>query len=176
MRVIAGEAKGRRLIAPRGLTTRPATDRLRESVFGMLGARCEGARVLDLFAGSGALGIEALSRGAASATFVERDAAAADAMRRNLEATGFAHRATVVRGDVEAFLRGTVGAFDLVFVDPPYAETVLLSLLLAGPDLRRLSTGTVLVRAQQKHAPPVPDHWTAERERVIGDDVVRFLS
>ena len=176
MRVIAGAAKGRRLLAPRGTSTRPATDRVRQSIFGTLGSRCEDARVLDLFAGSGALAIEALSRGAASATFVERDPAAVEAIRRNLATTGFIDRATIARGDASAFLRGTIERYDLVFVDPPYAEIELLALLLAGPDLRRVASGLVLVRAQRRHAPPTPDQWTTERERVVGDDLVRYLS
>lgn len=176
MRVIAGEAKGRRLVAPRGATTRPATDRVRESIFGTLGSRCEGARALDLFAGSGALGVEALSRGAASATFVERDAAAVEAIRRNLATTGFGDRATIVRGDASAVLRVTTERYELVFVDPPYADVELLVLLLAGPDLRRVAGGLVVVRVQRRHAPPTPDQWTIERERVVGDDVVLYLS
>ena len=175
MRVIAGLAKGRRLVAPAGTTTRPASDRLRESVFGTLGARCVDARVLDLFAGSGALGIEALSRGAASATFVERDAAAIRAIQRNLEATGFGGRATIARGEVTSFLRATTETFDLVFCDPPYADVDVLAILLAGPDLRRVTRGLLVLRALRKHAPGVPEQWAVERERSVGQDVVRYL-
>lgn len=124
MRVIAGEAKGRRLAAAPG--TRPTADRVKEALFSALGSRLPGARVLDLYAGSGALGIEALSRGAAAAVFVERDAAAAAALRRNLEATGLADRATVVHGAVERYVAGPSPAapYDLVLADPPYAEGV----------------------------------------------------
>lgn len=175
MRVIAGEAKGRRLTAPRGTTTRPATDRLRESLFAQLGARCEGAVTLDLFAGSGALGIEALSRGAARCTFVERDAGAVEAIRRNLESTRFAERATVARGDVAAFLRATTEEFDLVFCDPPYADADLLAILLAGPELRRVTRGLLVVRALRRDAPAAPEQWSVARERVIGQDLVRLL-
>ncbi|MFN2617128.1 MAG: 16S rRNA (guanine(966)-N(2))-methyltransferase RsmD [Thermoleophilaceae bacterium] len=118
MRVVAGAFKGRRLQAPRGKRTRPTADRVREALFSMLGD-VSGARVLDLYAGSGALGIEALSRGAARALFVDSDRAAVAAIRRNLEAVDSA--AEVRRQDVVRFLAaGTGGTFDLVFVDPPY--------------------------------------------------------
>jgi 16S rRNA (guanine966-N2)-methyltransferase len=118
MRVVAGAYKGRRLHAPPGSRTRPTADRVREALFSILGD-VSGARVLDLFAGSGALGIEALSRGAASAVFVERDARAVAAIERNLEAVGTSV-ATVRRQDALAFLAAPGGTYDLVFVDPPY--------------------------------------------------------
>ncbi len=176
MRVIAGEAKGKRLQVPRGTVTRPATDRLRESLFGTLGERVVDANILDLFAGSGALGIEALSRGAGRATFVERDATALAAIRRNVEATGFAGRSTIARGDVASYLRLTTQRFDVVFADPPYADADLLAILLAGPDLRRVTRGVLVVRSLRKRAPAVPDQWTIDRARDIGEDLVRYLS
>lgn len=126
MRVVAGTFKGRRLAAPRGTRTRPTADRVREALFSMLGD-VGGARVLDLHAGSGALGIEALSRGADSAVFVERDAQAVAAIERNLAAVGA--EATVLRQDVVRFLARADGAFDLVFCDPPYDSAAGL----AGP-------------------------------------------
>ena len=113
MRVVAGEFKGRRLHTPRGSRTRPTADRVREALFSMLGD-VSGARVLDLYAGSGALGIEALSRGAKSALFVERDRQALAALRRNLEAVGA--DADVRREDARSFLARAEGKFDLVFV------------------------------------------------------------
>jgi 16S rRNA (guanine966-N2)-methyltransferase len=126
VRVVAGSFKGRRLAAPRGTRTRPTADRVREALFSMLGD-VGGARVLDLYAGSGALGIEALSRGADSAVFVERDARAVAAIERNLAAVGV--EANVVRQDVVRFLARADGAFDLVFCDPPYDSAAGL----AGP-------------------------------------------
>jgi 16S rRNA (guanine966-N2)-methyltransferase len=117
VRVVAGEFKGRRLHAPRGSRTRPTADRVREALFSMLGD-VSGARVLDLYAGSGALGIEALSRGAESAVFVERDRAALATLARNREAVGA--NAEVRRQDVGRFLARPEGTFDLVFCDPPY--------------------------------------------------------
>jgi 16S rRNA (guanine966-N2)-methyltransferase len=131
VRVVAGTFKGRRLTAPRGTRTRPTADRVREALFSMLGD-VGGARVLDLYAGSGALGIEALSRGADSAVFVERDAQALAAIERNLAAVGA--EATVARQDVLRFLAHADGAFDLVFCDPPYD----FASRLAGPLAERL--------------------------------------
>jgi 16S rRNA (guanine966-N2)-methyltransferase len=122
VRVVAGLYRGRRLEAPPGRSTRPTADRVREALFSILGP-IEEARVLDLYAGSGALGIEALSRGAREAVFVDRDARAVAAIRRNLDALGI--DAAAHRGDVLAWLRtAATGAqtFDLVFADPPYSS------------------------------------------------------
>ncbi|HET7484800.1 MAG TPA: RsmD family RNA methyltransferase [Solirubrobacterales bacterium] len=122
MRVIAGELGGRRLVAPRGWKVRPTSDRAREAIFSVLGARVEGAAVLDLFCGTGALAIEALSRGAARATLVDRDTRAA---LGNVENLGLGERVELVRADVTRWLSGLPGGedaprFDLVFVDAPY--------------------------------------------------------
>ena len=119
MRVIAGQFRGRRLQAPVGARTRPTADRVREALFSMLGD-LSGVRVLDLYAGSGALGIEALSRGAESAVFVERDRQALAALRRNLEAVGA--DAEVRSQDALRFIARPEGVFDLVFCDPPYDD------------------------------------------------------
>jgi 16S rRNA (guanine966-N2)-methyltransferase len=136
VRVIAGDFKGRRLHTARGTRTRPTADRVREALFSMLGD-VSGARVLDLYAGSGALGIEALSRGAESALFVERDEPALAALRRNLEAVGA--DAEVRRKDVLGFLARPEGTYDLVFCDPPYddAPRVAAPLAEALPSLAR---------------------------------------
>jgi 16S rRNA (guanine966-N2)-methyltransferase len=131
LRVVAGTFKGRRLAAPKGTGTRPTADRVREALFSMLGD-VGGARVLDLYAGSGALGIEALSRGAVSAVFVERDARAVAAIERNLVAVGVG--APVARQDVIRFLARAEGPYDLVFCDPPYDSASGL----AGPLAERL--------------------------------------
>ena len=119
MRVIAGTARGTRL-APVPDGVRPTSDRVRESVFNSLGQFFEGGRVLDLYAGTGALGIEALSRGCERAVFVERDRRARAAIRRNLERTGFAGRAEIVGGEVELQLGRLAGPYSLIFADPPY--------------------------------------------------------
>lgn len=126
MRVIAGEARGRRILVPRGLAVRPSGARLRESAFGILEHRgaIRASRVLDLFAGSGVLGIEALSRGATSALAMERSPEAAQMIAENARYCGFSDRHQVARGDVETLLNELPAgdAFDLVFLDPPYGK------------------------------------------------------
>ena len=122
MRVIAGDLKGQRLVAPRGWKVRPTSDRAREAIFSVLGERVAGARVLDLYCGTGALAIEALSRGAARATLVDRDTRAA---LGNVERLGLGGRAELVRADASRWLAGRTGGedaplFDLVFIDAPY--------------------------------------------------------
>jgi 16S rRNA (guanine966-N2)-methyltransferase len=165
MRVVAGAFKGRRLQAPRGVRTRPTSDKVREALFSLL-RDVSGARVLDLYAGSGALGIEALSRGAASAMFVERDPGAVAALRRNLEAVGV--EADVRRQDALRFLAGEPGTFDLVFVDPPYDSAVRV----AGPLSERLpavlTQGARIVTESDKRT-PLELALPLELERVYGD-------
>jgi 16S rRNA (guanine966-N2)-methyltransferase len=135
VRVVAGSAKGRRLVAPEGRDTRPTSDRVRESIFNALFSldAIEGATVLDLFAGSGALGIEALSRGADHCTFVEPARPALTALRANLDAAGLADRATVVAGSAEAYLTRRPVAVDLALCDPPYTFDDWPALLAALP-------------------------------------------
>jgi len=122
MRIIAGEYRSRRLLSPDGLHTRPMPDRVRESVFGMLGVRVEGAAVVDLFSGSGAIGLEALSRGAASSIMVDNDKGACQLIQRNIESLQCADRARAVQGDAlgSAILARCPRPIDLVFLDPPY--------------------------------------------------------
>ena len=125
MRIIAGSRKGHRITAPKGLDTRPTSDRVRENVFNIVAPWVEGARVLDLYAGSGAMGLEALSRGAKTAVFVESDREAARAIERNLDKLGLTG-ARIVRGDAATGLAHEVGAgrkYDLVLADPPYVMT-----------------------------------------------------
>ncbi len=122
MRVIAGELRGRRIEVPRKGDIRPTYDRVRESVFSIIGPRIEGARVLDLFAGTGSLGIESLSRGARSVTFVEQDRDVASVLTDNIDRLGLKPESTVLRLAVARFLSGgrDRAAFDIVFADPPY--------------------------------------------------------
>ncbi|MCW3030430.1 MAG: rsmD [Solirubrobacterales bacterium] len=176
MRVIAGELGGRRLQAPRGRTTRPTSDRVREALFSMLGD-VAGARALDLFAGSGALGIEALSRGAAEALFVERDPLALRALRANLGSLGLVPpRATVLAGDALSALRSTRKAketYDLLFIDPPYSQardwTAELSAALS-PLLR--PQARVVVESDRRA--PLRLGLELERERRYGDTSIRI--
>jgi 16S rRNA (guanine966-N2)-methyltransferase len=168
VRVVAGSARGRRLVAPDGRDVRPTTDRVREAVFNALGSlgAVDGARVLDLFAGSGALGIEALSRGAAHATFVERDRRARQTVDRNLATAGLADRATVVAEAAEPFLARVAGGppFDLALLDPPYAYDAWDTLLGA------LRAAVVVVESDREVA--LPDGWQVVRSKGYGSTLV----
>ena len=124
MRVITGAARGRRLKELEGYETRPTTDRVKEGVFNIVQFDIEGRKVLDLFAGTGQLGIESLSRGAASAVFVEQRRDAAALIRDNLKITNLGENARVVCGDALAFLSSAREKFDLIFIDPPYAANL----------------------------------------------------
>ena len=179
MRVIAGEAKGRPLVVPRGGGTRSATDRIRETLFAILEPVLDGARVLDLFAGAGTLGIEALSRGAIHATFVERGAEAVRALRRNLVATNFSGRSEVVVANVVTYLdsRRPDQLFDLVFSDPPFTEVGTAETTLAHAGLRSAVApeGLVVARAHGKHLPAVPAYVHVSRVKEIGEEKLLFL-
>jgi 16S rRNA (guanine966-N2)-methyltransferase len=142
VRIVGGSRKGATIYAPKGRDTRPTSDRVREAIFAIL-ASVEGAHVLDLFAGSGALGLEALSRGAAGATFVENDPTAAKTIERNLEKLGLEGR--IVRSDVRRYIAGTDLRFDVVFVDPPYEMVESLRMPLAEHLPRVLSEGGSVV-------------------------------
>ncbi len=184
MRVIAGTAGGRPLRSPRGHRTRPTADRVREALFSSLGAELAGARVLDLFAGSGALGIEALSRGAAWATFVERDPKALAVVAANLASTGLASRASVVRGEAARFCaepRG--GPFDLVFCDPPYEQPLatVVALVERLGDARGLAPGARVVFERDRRDSEVTSRpelgrvLVEDRRRSYGDTVLLYL-
>ncbi len=169
MRIIAGKAKGRKLVAPDTQATRPATDRVREALFSSIGPLVEDARVLDLYAGSGSYGLEALSRGAASALFVESGRKAAEALRRNIAALGLGGVVAVV--PVSRFLRDTAATFDLVFVDPPWdLSSDVLTQELAILD-RMLAPGAAVVvsRRKQDRAPGHPGNWRVATDRRHGD-------
>lgn len=178
MRVIAGTAKGTRLgPVPRGV--RPLSDRAREGLFSSLAHAVAGSGVLDLYAGTGAMGIEALSRGASSATFVERGPDALRAIRANLERTHLADRATVIGSDVLRFLRrndrsGT--AFDLCLLDPPYRAPVLelqavLERLAGGWLVPGVFT-VVLTRGIRSSMPVIPVNWRVARRLEYGDSLM----
>jgi 16S rRNA (guanine966-N2)-methyltransferase len=175
--VIAGSAKGVPLgPVPRGV--RPVSDRAREGIFSSLGEAVRGARVLDLFAGTGAMAIEALSRGADRATLVERDRAALRAIADNLERTRLGDRASVRAVDVSRFVRDRGGAFDLLFVDPPYdLGSEELSALLDGVlgSLAAREATAVVTRRKQSSMHVIPVHWAVARRLDYGDTVVLIL-
>ncbi|MEM9838386.1 MAG: 16S rRNA (guanine(966)-N(2))-methyltransferase RsmD [Pseudomonadota bacterium] len=184
MRIVGGEFKGRRIAAPSGMDTRPTTDRVRESLFNILSHRegfsFEGARVLDLFAGSGALGLEALSRGAEFCLFVDTDAAARGAIRDNIEALSLFGNTRIHRRPADAL--GTKPAnvgpqFTLAFLDPPYRKG------LVAPTLQTLSDGgwlapqslLVIEHAKGEEIDLSPA-FAEEDQRTFGDTVVRFVT
>lgn len=173
MRVIGGRSRGRRLAAKLPTSVRPTSDRVRESIFDILGSQggVEGLRVVDLFCGSGALGVEALSRGAATATFVDLDPHALDAVRENLDAVGLADaHATLVRGALPGWLRTRGGnqgpghTFDLALCDPPYDFSDWPALLDA------LDAATVVMESSSPIVAPEP--WVIARERRYGGTLI----
>jgi 16S rRNA (guanine966-N2)-methyltransferase len=168
MRVIAGAHKGRRLQTPKGTETRPTSDRVREALFSILDD-VSGLRVLDLYAGSGALGIEALSRGASEAVFVESDRRAADVIRANLRAVGDPD-AIIWVGDALAYLRRAPGdaPFDLVFADPPYSSATQVGDGLSELLPPLLTKTSVIVTESDKRS-PLPLTLPLADERVYGD-------
>lgn len=175
MRVIAGSARGMILSAPRDAVTRPITDRVKETLFAILGDRVPGARALDLYAGSGAIGIEALSRGAEEVTFVERGRAALASLRANLERTGLGGRAEVAAQDVERFLETTdLREWTLVTLDPPYVERAMVGPLRA---LRRhLAPGAAVVLKHHWRTPaPGVEGLAVVRQRRFGETMLTFM-
>jgi 16S rRNA (guanine966-N2)-methyltransferase len=175
MRVITGLAKGRRLLAPRDGGTRPMTDRAREGLFSSLGSAVAGARVLDLYAGSGSLGLESLSRGAESAVFVERSRAALAALRANVATVGLGGE--VVAADVSAYLARAAGPFDLAFVDPPYALPLASVEQILGGLVRLLAAGgtAVLHRRAGGGLTPPPGLEVADRRRYGDSEITRLV-
>lgn len=177
LRVIGGALKGRTLRVPRGRLLRPTSNRVREALFASLAHELSGARVLDLYAGSGALGIEALSRGAAFALFVESARPALHALQRNLEALQLGARSRVMACEARVAvrrLRAEPGAcFDLVLADPPYGSEelpeTLASLVAAG---LLAPEGVVVVEAGRRHPVGPIDGLACERERAYGDTVL----
>jgi 16S rRNA (guanine966-N2)-methyltransferase len=174
MRVIAGRWGGRRLQAPAGRSTRPTSDRVREALFSVLGERVAGAEVLDLFAGSGALGLEALSRGAAGATFVDSAPGALRALRANVEALGAS--AEVVRADARRFLgsaSATARQYDLVFLDPPYRLAGRLGRELSEALPPVLAPDAVVVSESDRRS-PLDIQLPLHDERRYGDTLIRI--
>jgi 16S rRNA (guanine966-N2)-methyltransferase len=179
MRIVGGSLGGRVLRAPAGAATRPTSEKVREAVFGILGhiaGPIDGTHVLDLFAGSGALGIEALSRGATHATFVDFGKAPLAAIRGNLRELGLEGRATVVGSDgVVAAARPAMRPFDLVFVDPPYASDLATRAILALPPANLTVDATIVIEHDRRHAPPDSlGSLLRTDQRRYGDTLVSF--
>ena len=179
MRIVAGLAKGRKIESPKGMDVRPTTDRVREALFSSIAFRIRGARVLDLFAGTGALGLEALSRGAASAVFVERDHRFAALVNRNIAACGFDTRTRLFTTDaLKAIV--SLGAenlqFDLIFMDPPYNGPMLEKGLDAVQDNALLAPNGLIAAEHPANRPPsVPIGLAVATAKRYGKTVLSFI-
>ncbi|QDY99148.1 16S rRNA (guanine(966)-N(2))-methyltransferase RsmD [Nitratireductor mangrovi] len=181
MRIVGGAFRGRPLAAPRSDAIRPTTDRTREALFNVIshryGERLEGARVLDLFAGTGALGLEALSRGAGFCLFIEESAEGRALLRTNIEALGLQGRTKVFRRDATRLGEaGTIQPFDLVFADPPYGKGFGERAFAAARDGGWLGPGAMLVLEEAASAPfATPEGFTIADERHYGDTIIRLI-
>ena len=177
MRIVAGEFKGRTLKSPTWDGLRPTSDRLRETLFNILGPSVAGARVLDGYAGTGAIGIEALSRGAAHVTFVEQDARAVRLIERNLDlidAAGARGRAIIRAGFADAAARLAGSPFDLIIVDPPYAHDAADAALVAAGPLAGAATRVILEHAKRYAAPAGAGALRLRRTVTAGDSALSF--
>ncbi|HTH03866.1 MAG TPA: 16S rRNA (guanine(966)-N(2))-methyltransferase RsmD [Vicinamibacterales bacterium] len=175
MRIVAGTLKGRRIDAPTWDGLRPTSDKLRETLFNVLAPRIEGARVLDGFAGTGAVGIEALSRGAAHVTFVERDPRAIALIQSNLERCGITDRYAIIRARFAGTARPPDGgSFDIIFLDPPYGARELTEALEAAAPLVQPQTLLVIEHARRDSAPDSAGMLDRLRVLTSGDSALAF--
>ncbi len=182
MRIIAGRYRGKHLVAPPDDSIRPTADRVRESIFDILTSRLgqsfEGLRVLDLFAGTGAMGLEALSRGAAGVVLVDSGVEARGVIRDNIEALGVGGIAKLLRRDATALgPAGTMGGFDLIFLDPPYGQGLGEKALVSARAGGWIAPGAVIVLEEARVARLVlPDGFALDERRAYGAAAVHFLS
>jgi len=181
MRIISGASKGRRLVTPKSQAIRPTSDRVKESIFNLLGEEVEGKAILDLFAGTGNLGIEALSRGAKRALFVEKGRQAVRLIQRNLSQTGMREQSEILPKDVSraiGILKQRGESFDLILMDPPYEKGLIQKTLLKLQSHRIYHEDSILIIEHDRRE-PIPEKlegWTLIRQRGIGDTVISFLS
>ncbi len=176
LRIAGGSARGLPLAEPRGLRLRPTSGLVREAIFNILGDLVIDATVLDLYAGTGALGIEALSRGAASATFIDGEAASCQAILQSLSRAGFVDRAKVLRGRLPRALSTASGPFDLIFMDPPYQEETASETLLAVP-AHLAPAGMVVYEHGSRYNPPErPAGLQLTERRVYGDSAIALYA
>lgn len=178
MRIIAGIARGTQLAAPKGMDTRPTQDKVKESLFSMIQLDVPEASVLDLFAGSGALALESLSRGAAEAVLVDRSREALDCIRKNIAKMRVENRAIVFPCDWESALlkcRQNGKRFDLVFLDPPYRMTELGEMCQRMHEMELLHPGAMMVLEHRTGLQPeLPECFSLEKERIYGDTEIHF--
>jgi 16S rRNA (guanine966-N2)-methyltransferase len=179
LRIIGGQRRGKRLTPPRDWNIRPTADRIRESIFNIIASRVRGARVLDLYAGTGAMGLEALSRGAAEVVFVDCEAEAVALIQRNLAACDFIDRGQVIHREAVDALSGMSGRriFDLVFMDPPYDRGMVAPTLAALTHAAVTAAGALWVveHAPQEAIPPQTGNWRCVDQRRYGKTLVSFI-
>ena len=177
MRIIAGTHKGRTLKAPKWEGLRPTSDKLRETLFNILAPRVEGSRVLDVFAGTGAVALEALSRGAAAATCIERDRRAAKLIEENAALCGELNRCAIIRDDVERALQRSLpgGPFDIIVLDPPYDYAALAG-AVRNAGSQRATGGIVVLEHASRVTPPAPAGLARTRTVKSGDSALTFYS
>jgi 16S rRNA (guanine966-N2)-methyltransferase len=180
MRIISGTSRGRRLATPKSQAIRPTSDRVKESIFNSLGNEVEGKAVLDLFAGTGNLGIEALSRGAKKALFVEKGRQALRLIQINLAQVGMEDRSEILPKDVSraiGILNQRGESFDLILMDPPYEKGLIQRTLLKLHSHRIYHEDSILI-VEHDRREPIPEKvegWTLSRQRKIGDTLISFL-
>lgn len=175
MRIIAGTLKGRRLETPDWPGLRPTSDRLRETLFNVLAPRIDGARFLDAYAGTGAVGIEALSRGAAHVTFVEHDRRAAELIEQNLARCGVKDRYAIIRARFAGTVPRLAEPFDILFLDPPYGAAELIAGLDAAAPLVTGDAVLIVEHAKRDRAPETADGLVRTRELAQGDSTLSFF-
>ena len=181
MRIISGVSKGRRLATPKGQAIRPTSDRVKESIFNILGGEVEGKAVLDLFAGTGNLGIEALSRGAKKALFVEKGRQALNLIQRNLSQFGMNGQSEILPKDVMraiGILKQRCEIFDLILIDPPYEKGMIQKTLmkLNSDKIHHEDSILIIQHNRRESIPTMFEGWTLIRQRRIGDTLISFLS
>lgn len=181
MRIISGASKGRKLVTPKSQSLRPTSDRVKESIFNILGREVEGKLVLDLFAGTGNLGIEALSRGAKKAVFVEKGRQALRLIRRNVIQIGLEGRVEIIPRDASRAIgilkwRGEI--FDLIMMDPPYEKGLIKRTLtkLNSHPIYHVNSILIIEHDRREPLPSIPEGWNLIRERRMGDTVISFLT
>jgi 16S rRNA (guanine966-N2)-methyltransferase len=181
MRIISGTSRGRKLATPKSQSLRPTSDRVKESIFNILREEVEGKKVLDLFAGTGNLGIEALSRGAKKAIFVEKGRQALRLIQKNLNQSGFEDRSEIIPKDVNraiGVLNQRRESFDLIFMDPPYEEGMINRTLMKLNSHQIYHKGSILIieHDRRESLPNIMEGWNLIRERRIGDTMISFLT
>ena len=181
MRIISGTSKGRKLVTPKSLFLRPTSDRVKESIFNILREEIEGRTVLDLFAGTGNLGIEALSRGAKKVIFVEKGRHALGLIQRNLGQIGLGERSEVLPVDVNraiGILKQRGKTFDLIFMDPPYEKGMIEKtlMILTSHQIYHKASILIVEHHRRELLPPILHGWNLIRQRQMGETVISFLT